>query len=91
MSEEMSAVAEESARPVEDLSFREALGELESIVAVLESNTLELEESLASYERGVVLLGSLQKRLASAEQQVEVLMGELAAAPDDVERDTTLS
>ena len=37
--------------------------ELESIVSVLESNTLELEESLAAYERGVVLLGSLQKRL----------------------------
>lgn len=91
MNEEMPAVEEEGVRPVEDLSFREALGELESIVAVLESNTLELEESLASYERGVVLLGSLQKRLASAEQQVEVLMGELAAAPDDVERDTTLS
>ena len=60
-------------------------------MAVLESNTLELEDSLASYERGVVLLGSLQKRLAAAEQQVEVLMGELAAAPDDETRDTTLS
>ncbi|WP_302962700.1 exodeoxyribonuclease VII small subunit [uncultured Adlercreutzia sp.] len=80
-----------AARPVDELTFREALSELESIVAVLESNTLELEESLASYERGVVLLGSLQKRLAGAEQQVEVLMGELVSAPDDAERDTTLS
>lgn len=78
-------------RPIDELTFREALAELESIVAVLESNTLELEESLASYERGVALLGALQKRLASAEQQVEVLMGELAAAPDDETRDTTLS
>lgn len=51
-------------KPVEELTFREALSELESIVSVLESNTLELEESLAAYERGVVLLGSLQKRLA---------------------------
>lgn len=91
MTEEQVAVAEGERRPVEELTFREALGELESIVAVLESNTLELEESLASYERGVALLGSLQKRLASAEQQVEVLMGELAAAPDDEVRDTTLS
>lgn len=77
--------------PVDELTFREALAELESIVAVLESNTLELEESLSRYERGVVLLGSLQKRLSSAEQQVEVLMGELAPAPDDEARDTTLS
>lgn len=91
MTEEQVAVAEGERCPVEELTFREALGELESIVVVLESNTLELEESLASYERGVALLGSLQKRLASAEQQVEVLMGELAAAPDDEVRDTTLS
>lgn len=78
-------------KPVEELTFREALSELESIVSVLESNTLELEESLAAYERGVVLLGSLQKRLGAAEQQVEVLMGELVAAPDDETQDTTLS
>lgn len=78
-------------KPVEELTFREALSELESIVSVLEGNTLELEESLSAYERGVVLLGSLQRRLGAAEQQVEVLMGELAEAPGDAERDTTLS
>ena len=83
--------AAQDARPVDELTFREALAELESIVSVLESNTLELEESLARYERGVALLASLQKRLGSAEQQVEVLMGELVAAPDDATQDTTLS
>ncbi len=89
--EESIETTEDTLAPVDELTFRQALAELESIVAVLESNTLELEDSLASYERGVVLLGSLQKRLAAAEQQVEVLMGELAAAPDDETRDTTLS
>ena len=89
--EETIETTEGALTPVDELTFRQALAELESIVAVLESNTLELEDSLASYERGVVLLGSLQKRLAAAEQQVEVLMGELAAAPDDETRDTTLS
>ena len=87
----MSDIEEGALRPVEDLTFREALDELESIVAVLESNTLELEESLTSYGRGVARLGSLQKRQAGAEQQVVVLKGELAAAPEDAERDTTLS
>ena len=81
----------EEKRPVDELTFREAMRELEAIVGVLEANTLELEDSLVSYERGVALLGSLQKRLAGAEQQVEVLMGELVAAPTDEERDTTLS
>ena len=42
----------EGLKPVEDLTFREAMAELDGIVGVLESNTLELEDSLASYERG---------------------------------------
>lgn len=78
-------------RPVEDLSFREAMQELEGIVGLLESNSLELEQSLVSYERGVALLRSLQQRLDAAEQRVEVLMGELVAGPDDEVRDATLS
>ena len=78
-------------RPVDELTFREAMAELEGVVSVLESNTLELEESLTSYARGVALLASLQRRLDTAEQQVDVLMGELAPAPDDEVQDTTLS
>lgn len=81
----------EEAKAVEELTFREAMAELESIVALLESNTLELEESLEKYARGVSLLSSLQKRLSDAEQQIEVLMGELVAAPDDATVDSTLS
>lgn len=81
----------EDGRAVEELTFREAMAELESIVALLESNTLELEESLQKYARGVNLLSSLQKRLGAAEQQIEVLMGELAAAPDDETVGSTLS
>lgn len=77
--------------PVEELSFREALSQLDSIVGKLEGNTLELEDSLVGYERGVALLGSLQKRLSEAQQKVDVLMGELEAAPDDKTRDATLS
>lgn len=77
--------------PVEELTFREALAQLDAIVGKLEGNTLELEESLVGYERGVALLGSLQKRLADAQQKVDVLMGELEAAPDDKTRDATLS
>lgn len=77
--------------PVEELTFRQAMAELEGIVSVLESGTLELEDSLKSYERGVSLLGSLQRRLGAAEQQVEVLMGELSETPDDSTQDTTLT
>ena len=82
---------EETVKPIEELTFREAMSELDRIVALLEGNTLELEDSLAQYERGVALLASLQKRLTDAEQKVEVLMGELSGEKDDAERDSTLS
>ncbi|MDR2035373.1 MAG: exodeoxyribonuclease VII small subunit [Coriobacteriales bacterium] len=62
---------------IEELSFKEAQDELEQIVRTLESGTLELEESLTLYERGVALLRSLKTRLETAEQKIEVLMGEL--------------
>ena len=78
-------------KPVEDMTFREAMAELEGIVTLLESDALELEESLERYGRGVTLLASLQKRLDAAEQQVDVLMGELEAAPDDETQDSTLT
>ena len=78
-------------KSIEELSFREAMSELDSIVNVLESNSLELEESLKSYERGVALLAALRQRLTSAQQKVDTLMGELEASPDDDTIDTTLS
>ena len=59
-------------RPIEELTFRAAMAELDGIVGVLESNSLELEDSLRSYERGVALLAALQGRLAEAQQKVDV-------------------
>lgn len=61
----------------DELTFGQALEELEAIVASLESGQLDLEESLARYERGVALLRSLQAKLAEAKQRVTVLLGEL--------------
>ena len=78
-------------RNIDEMTFREAASELDGIVRKLESNTMELEDTLACYERGVALIASLQKRLADAEQKVEVLMGELSGQQDDAVRDTTLS
>ena len=69
-------------RPIADLSFREASVELEGIVRDLEGGTLELEESLARYARGVELLKSLRERLAKAEQQVQVLLDESDGATE---------
>lgn len=68
-----------------DLPFGEALTELEGIVSALESGSLELEESLDKYERGVALLRSLQGRLTEAQQRVTVLIGELEDDASDGE------
>lgn len=78
-------------REIDTMTFREAAAELDGIVRMLESNTMELEDTLQSYERGVKLIAALQKRLAEAEQKVDVLMGELSGQKEDQLRDTTLS
>lgn len=63
--------------PVEQLTFKQASLELEGIVRSLEAGDLELEESLDRYNRGVELLKSLRERLSTAEQKVQVLLGEI--------------
>jgi len=60
-------------------TFEQSLEELQAIVGGLESGSLELEDSLAAYERGVALIAALNKKLEGAKQQVEVLMGEVSA------------
>ena len=72
-------------RNVDEMTFKEASVELETIVRALEKGDLELEESLERYGRGVELLASLRERLASAEQRVQVLVD---AAQQDVAPDT---
>ncbi len=76
-------------KDVSELTYRQATAELEQVVRALESNQLELEESLELYKRGVELLASLRARLSQAEQQVSALMGQIEVDTD--ERDTTLS
>lgn len=57
-------------RPVEELSFEEALEELEAIVTRLESGQVPLDESIALYERGAALKKHCEARLRAAEEKV---------------------
>ena len=54
-------------------AFDESLGRLEEIVSELEGGGLGLEESLARYKEGVVLLEGCRGTLASFRAQVEEL------------------
>ena len=67
-------MSDQSYRPIDQMTFKEASIELEQIVRQLESGELELEDSLERYARGVELLKSLRERLADAEQKVRVLV-----------------
>lgn len=79
-------------KPVNEMTFRQAMDELDKTVVLLEGNTLELEESLEKYKYGVELLAYLKKSLNNAQVQVEELMGKIEAdAISDQERDTNIS
>jgi exodeoxyribonuclease VII small subunit len=56
-----------------DMSFERALKELESIVSRLERGDVELEESIAIYERGEALKQHCDRLLKQAEAKVEKL------------------
>jgi len=56
-----------------NISFENAVKELDSIVGQMESNQLPLEQSLSAYKRGTELLQFCQKTLADVEQQIRIL------------------
>ena len=61
---------------VSDLSFEQALAELEKIVGELESGQAPLERSIEMYERGAALKAHCEKRLEAARLRVEkIVMG----------------
>jgi exodeoxyribonuclease VII small subunit len=58
-----------------ELSFEEALEELEAVVQRLEEGDLRLDETIALYERGVWLAQRCNDALDAAELRVEQLGG----------------
>ena len=54
--------------------FESAMRDLEALVERLEQGDLPLEESLAAFERGVLLTRACQTALKEAEQKVEILL-----------------
>ena len=62
------------ALPVRDMSFEAALKELETIVARLEQGEVDLEDSIALYERGQALKSHCETKLKSAESRLEKIV-----------------
>lgn len=61
-------------KKIENLSFEESLGELETIVQNLEQGDLSLEDSMSLFERGLHLSQHNQEKLHGAEQQINILL-----------------
>ena len=53
------------------MSFEAAMTELEKVVRDLESGNVELEKSIALYERGSALKAHCEAQLKAAEERVE--------------------
>ena len=62
---------------IEPIGFEQALDELDSLVRRMESGQLSLDDSIAAYRRGAELARFCQGKLASAEQEIKRLEGDL--------------
>jgi exodeoxyribonuclease VII small subunit len=70
----MQEQAPQAQPAVEGLSFEAALEELETIVSRLEQGEVDLEDSIALYERGMALKAHCEKKLKGAEMRLEKIV-----------------
>ena len=85
----MSVKAKPEVPDVGALNFEAALKELEGIVSRLEQGQVELEDSIALYERGQALKTHCEQKLKSAESRLEKIVqgagGKIAAEPIELD------
>ena len=78
---------------VEQLSYEQALGELDALIRKLETGSIDLADSIACYERGVALASRCARLLEETERKVERLVlgprGELTERPLEVAQEET--
>ncbi len=79
-------MAKATQKPVAELTFEQALDELDALVRRMETGELSLDDSIAAYKRGAELAKYCQTRLAAAEQEIRKLDGELLVPlnPDEL-------
>ncbi|MCZ8147767.1 MAG: exodeoxyribonuclease VII small subunit [Roseomonas sp.] len=61
-------------KPVDTLSFEDALAELETIVKKLEAGQGRLDQAVSDYDRGAQLRRRCERLLAEAEQKVQAIV-----------------
>lgn len=82
-------MTEKTNSPVADLSFEQAMQELEVLVRRLEEGRLPLEEAIQAYERGTLLKNHCEAKLQAAKLRVDQVVlsgsGDVSLAPFDAE------
>lgn len=59
--------------PVKEMSFEQAMAELEQVLGQLERGDVALDESIALYERGAALKARCEAKLKEAEEKVAAI------------------
>ena len=62
-----------SDRPVSEMTFEEAMAELEQVVGKLERGDVALDDSIRLYERGAELKKRCEAKLKDAEEKVAAI------------------
>jgi exodeoxyribonuclease VII small subunit len=87
--EKAVAMTDAPTAEIAQMSFETALRELETIVAQLERGEVELEQSIAMYERGAALKAHCEARLKEAQLKVEKIVvdadGAISAEPAELD------
>lgn len=75
---------------IANLSFEDAMRELQSIVRDLETGKAKLDDAVRAYERGAALKAHCEAKLAAAQMKVEQITvgsdGKISTPPLDPEK-----
>ncbi|WP_432448243.1 exodeoxyribonuclease VII small subunit [Aliiroseovarius marinus] len=70
-----------SDKPVSEMSFEDAMRELETVVGQLERGDVALEDSIKLYERGAELKARCETKLKEAEEKVAAITLDKSGTP----------
>ncbi|MCC1492075.1 exodeoxyribonuclease VII small subunit [Cognatishimia sp. F0-27] len=71
----------EAQKPIEEMSFEDAMRELEQVVGALERGDVALDQSIALYERGAALRAHCDQKLKAAEEKVAAITLDAEGTP----------
>ena len=63
-------------KDIKELTFEQALSELEEIVEKLEQGDIDLEDSIDIYERGTLLKAHCEEKLKTAKLKVDKIVSQ---------------